>query len=280
MKLNSIPSVFQREENYRQIEKNGFLLLDAHIENEARLLREFISSNYKLTQQHFNYSLLENSFEENKIIRLRVFEILRDFYSKTFVNHKTLNESFLVKPGNTPEEFYLHQDFSYTEEKKFSAYNIWIPLTNVTEQNGAMFALAGSHRWFENYRSSSLPTARICTKNLAAEKIIKIEMNCGQVLLFNPAVFHGSYPNAGSENRVVVTATVTHRDASFLYYHQQENSGEAEVYELDEDAYLRELKSISMREKPNAPLLNRMRYEHHLVTEKELSEKANAGYDQ
>jgi hypothetical protein len=285
MLSNSGHSIFKESQSLQFAHTYGYLLIDAGIETEVDRLSRYITENFKLNYPYFSYSLLENSYEQNKTIRQAIREILTSFFETHFNNYKTLNESFLIKPANTSEELLLHQDFCYTDENNFAAYNVWIPLTDVNENNGAVFVLPGSHLWYKNYRSSSLPTSRISTKKFLASQIQKVQMKKGQVLLFHPALFHGSYPNITNQNRVIVTATVTHKNADFVYYHQEENHTEVEVYNLDDDAYLRELKAISMKARPNAPLKQKFAYKHFEITETELLAKANemgtsALYDQ
>jgi hypothetical protein len=268
-----------------QLAKIGYALVGDVPENSFTQLHAFVMDNLQGNKSYFSYSLIENSYEQNTIIRTIIREILTPFFKSHFNHYKTLNESFLIKPSNTSEELLLHQDFCYTDERTFAAYNVWIPLIDVNESNGAIFVLPGSHLWYKNYRSSSLPTSRISMKNFPSSQIQKVEMKRGQVLLFHPALFHGSYPNTTTQNRVVVTATVTHKNANFLYYHQEENSTETEVYCLHEDAYLRDLKTISMKARPHAPLKEKFTYKHFEITETELRAKANQmaetnGYDQ
>lgn len=265
--------------------KNGFAIIGEVAPPLILELNQFVQNYPNTTKNYFSYSLLENDFNTNLYIRNFFKEKLTNFYESWFSGFKTFNESFLIKPCSTSKELLLHQDFCYTDESKYAAYNVWIPLCDVNENNGAICVLPGSHLWYKNYRSSSLPTSRISMKNFPASQIQKVPMKKGQVLLFHPALFHGSYPNTTTQNRIVVTTTVTYKDASFLYYHQEENATETEVYCLHEDAYLRDLKTISMKVRPDAPMIDKFPYKHFEITETELLAKANEmaatnGYDQ
>lgn len=267
--------MFKSSSVQQTILRNGFALIDnVGLQNKTEQLQKYIVANFQFSEAAFYYSLLNNSFEQNKTLQKFIKEILNDFYETSFFEYRTFSESFLSKPPQTSEELLLHQDFCYTNENKFPAYNIWIPLMDVNENNGAIFVLPGSHLWYKNYRSSSLPTARISMKKFLSHQIVKVNMKRGQALLFHPALFHGSFPNNTSENRVIVTATITHKEADFLYYHREEKSDEVEVYRLDEDAYLRDLKTISAKARPNAPLIEKYAYHHHEITEAELRAKA------
>ncbi len=270
-----VPSFILSATVAQNLAHKGYAVLNAELFSETADMLNYIEENYGNNLPYFNYSLLECDFEKSKNIRHFFSKKLRNFYQQHFTDYRTLNESFLSKPGLLNEEFLLHQDFNYTDEKKFPSYNIWIPLTDVNENNGAMFVLPGSHLWFNNYRSASLPTSRISMKNFHEHQIEKIPMKPGQVLLFNPAVFHGSFANKTTQSRIVVTATVTHANADFLYYHQQPKDSHVEVILLSEDAYLRELKQIASQQRPSGKLIQQFNYNHKIITETELLEKAN-----
>jgi len=262
--------MFKSAELFQEISKAGFAVIDANLIEETEQLRAYISENFKISHPHFYYSLLENDFEQNKRICLHFKIILHSFYEANFTDYRTVTESFLVKPANTPDELLLHQDWCYTDEKKHSAYNIWIPLTDITEENGAMFFLPGSHLWFDNLRSASLPTARISSKIFSSEQIISVTLKKGQVLVFHPAIFHGSSPNLSSKHRVIVTATLLPKSAPFLYFQQGEATDEVKVFCLDDATLLRTLKTVAIRGNPDLPEERRINYTHHIITEAEL----------
>jgi len=51
----------------------------------------------------------------------------------------------------------VHQDMTLVDESKFSGINIWVPLVDLTEKNGVLQVLPGSHRIFPRYRGSTIP---------------------------------------------------------------------------------------------------------------------------
>ena len=253
--------------------QNGFAVIDANLLNEVDDLQDYIAAHFQFKGNDFYYSLLANTFEQNKVLQNSIRKILNNFYETQFTDYRTITESFLAKPANTSDELLLHQDWNYTDEKNFSAYNIWIPLTDVTKENGTLFFLKGSHLWFNNLRSATLPTARISMNNFSSAQIEMIIVKKGQALLFHPAVFHGSYPNHSSQNRIVVTSTLLPQEAPFLYYQKSETSNEVKVFQLNDDTFLKDLKTIAVGGNPGAPEINRLKYSHQVITDAELKGK-------
>lgn len=253
--------------------QNGFAVIDANLLNEVNELQKYIAEHFQFSGTDFYYSLLANTFEQNKVLQNSIKTILNNFYETQFTDYRTITESFLAKPANTSNELLLHQDWNYTDEEKFSAYNIWIPLSDVTEENGTLFFLKGSHLWFNNLRSATLPTARISMSNFSSSKIEAVNVKKGQALLFHPAVFHGSYPNHSLQNRIVITATLLSQHAPFLYYQQSDLPNEVKVFQLNDDAFLKDLKTIAVCGNPDAIEINRLKYSHQIISEAELKEK-------
>ncbi len=257
----------------QNLAQNGFAVINANLLAEVEELQNYIAEHFQFTGNDFYYSLLANTFEQNKVLQNSIRKILNSFYETQFTGCRTITESFLVKPANTFDELLLHQDWNYTDERNFSAYNIWIPLTDVTEENGTLFFLKGSHLWFNNLRSATLPTARISMNNFSSEQIETVIVKKGQALLFHPAVFHGSYPNHSLQNRIVVTATLLSKEAPFLYYQQSESPNEVNVFQLNDDTFLKDLKTIAVGGNPDAQEISRLKYSHQTITDTELKEK-------
>lgn len=258
--------------------RDGYLLLDAGLVDETDRIRDFIERGFALPDSGFYYSLMANDFEGNKAIRDFLRDTLTPFYETHFTTYRTVTESFLNKPAHTHDELFLHQDWCYTDEALYDAYNVWFPLDDVTAQNGALFFLPGSHKWFCNYRSGTFPTARISMREMTG-KVETVSMKRGQVLLFHPAVFHGSHPNTTAKNRPVATATVMDREAPFLFYAKNGSGQEAEVYRLPDEALLNGLEKLAMGGKPEGAPLQTLAYRHAELTAQDLVAKQVA-YDQ
>jgi ectoine hydroxylase-related dioxygenase (phytanoyl-CoA dioxygenase family) len=248
------------------LDRDGYAVLETG-------LIEQLDVNFKLSASDFYYSLLSNSYEDNIVLQRVISEALYSFYEKYFENYRTTTESFLAKPANTTTELLLHQDWCYTDEKIYSAYNLWIPLSDVTESNGAMIFLPGSHLWFDNIRSATLPTARINSKYFMDQGAKAVPLKKGQAIIFHPAVFHGSFPNMSAQNRVVVTVNMMSDNAPFLYF-QRDKDGEANVIQLDDDAFLRSLNTLAIGDVTGFPQIDTMKYNHKLISETDLIDQS------
>lgn len=232
-----------------QFDEQGFVLLKGVATEEVALLNAFIHSRNIRCGKDFYYSLLSHTYEDNLLIQKNIRQILQQFYNAWFRNYTMRNESFLVKPRNTGNELMLHQDWSYTDILKFTTGTIWIPLSAVGEENGTLILLPKSHRYFNQYISGSIPTLRMPSSAVPETLLLKPDLQPGDVVVFNPAVFHGSCPNLSGSDRIVVTATVFPREAPFIYAHKLASGAIARVA-LEDDAFLKSLAQLSVGDVP------------------------------
>jgi ectoine hydroxylase-related dioxygenase (phytanoyl-CoA dioxygenase family) len=220
----------------------GYVVLhfeDIQLINE---LNSFISLfEIDLPKNKFFYSLLNYTPYTRLKIRDKIKTILDAFYKQHFENFTSRNESFLSKPSKYKDEMYLHQDWTYTDIKNYISGTLWIPLQDVNEENGCVTILPKSHILFNQYISSSLPTVRIPFGELENTK--KIEMTKGQALLFNPLVFHGSFPNNSLQNRNVITSHIFTENSPYIYI-SKINEYKVKICNLEEDEVVLNLQGL------------------------------------
>lgn len=170
------------------------------------------------TSTSFYYSLLNNNKDNNVMISSLVIQQFKKALSSLLPRYRLLAGSFLIKPASDYSEFYLHQDWSYTDEKLFTPITAWSPLIDTSEKSGGMFFLEGSHNYFQTIRSKSYNTARFSLSEIGRENINGVDVQKGDILLFNPAIWHGSFPNTLPVSRKVFTCLLLPQDAPFYYY--------------------------------------------------------------
>lgn len=256
-----------------KLDRDGFAVVGELSQDAINSLNVLIPQVPLAAGSSFYYSLLNNDFQTNQLIQHQIQSALVAFFESHFHNYRTITESYLIKPAHTSDELFLHQDWCYTDEQLFKAYNVWIPMQDVNEENGALFFLPGSHTWFDTKRSGSLPTGRIAsTGESIHNSLVKCLAKKGEVVLFNPATFHGSFPNNSNTDRLIITTTVIDGYAPFLYY-QKENDETVTVYELADNFFLKGLETLAVGQTPDAPALKQINYCHQIVSENMLEEK-------
>jgi ectoine hydroxylase-related dioxygenase (phytanoyl-CoA dioxygenase family) len=75
----------------------------------------------------------------------------------------------------------------------------------------------------------------------------------GQALIYHPALFHGSYENKTSENRIAILVSLIEKSAPMQYFHATENN-EIEIYNFTPEYLLENLPTLEKGVKPQGIL--------------------------
>lgn len=175
----------------------------------------------------------------NRQYKLKVKNRLESFFApyitKYFDRVQRVNHVFIVKePGETT--FKVHQDWNVVDESQFYALNVWIPLHDVNEDNGAMWLLPGSQNIDRKIRGSGYLFPNYAPHFDLLEKNAKnIPLKAGQAVVFNVSMIHGSPANHSAENRKSAVFTVFHEEADMNIYFQKSEDDELELHKPHPD---------------------------------------------
>lgn len=173
--------------------------------------------------EKFTYSLLALELEERKEVSVLVRDFFEHKLHEKFDDFKFISGSFLIKPSLDQSILSLHQDWSYVWQNRFPIYTCWSPLMDTDEMSGSLFFLKGSHQYFNNFRSKDYETARINALDAFGSKLVSLVVKRGDLVLFNPSVFHGSYPNLQNIQRIAITCLAMPSEAEVLYFSKLNN---------------------------------------------------------
>ena len=262
-------SLFILPKVQNKFDEEGYVVLNLFSPNQIDNLIDITSIVDIQSVSDFFYSLIELPSSQNKQIHESISSVILPALDNIFINYRNIAASFLVKPGNTMSELMLHQDWCYTDETEYNTITCWIPLCDVNEDNGAVFLIPGSHK-FINIRSASYPTERILSSEIGNRNCLPINLNVGQMLCFNPAIWHGSYPNKKNINRSVVTTIIMSNEAPFLYF-QKQNDQNCDVYELNDDCFENYLNKMAYGTLPDGLIkVRNINYKHEPIKAEEV----------
>ncbi len=95
-----------------------------------------------------------------------------------------------------------HQDQAYWGGA--TKYSGWIALEDATPENGCLRVIPGSHRRTRDHasvRDARGFTNRVSDEELKGERMVDVEMSCGDVLVFHDRLLHSSHPNRSGRDR-------------------------------------------------------------------------------
>lgn len=179
--------------------------------------------------------------------------ILAAACERNFKNYRAVNQQFIVKLKGEETTFPVHQDWSIVDESKYTSFNIWVPLQDVNENNGAMWILKKSHNINRPIRGAGylFPNYGPILEELKKRATL-FSMKAGEALIFFLNTIHGSPANQSEDARVVIQSAILPQEASFQIYHQPQPGLPLEVHHPQDDFTYRyeRLREDSMMKAP------------------------------
>lgn len=237
-------ALFKSPELQSAFEKNGFVKLPLLSRDEVDFLRSFyLNSNFdNKIEGGFHISLDNKNAELVTEVGVEIKKVLEPKANEIFDRGQVFTASFVIKEPGLQNIVPPHQDWTFVDEQEFCSVTMWTPLVDVTEENGALGVIPGSHKLFDHVRSSPSPQS----KSPLADHIFTlfpfveiVEMKAGETLIFNNKLIHASPPNLTNEPRIAVGIGVTQEEAQLKHFYQVPNSDPVmlEIYNVDKSFY-------------------------------------------
>jgi hypothetical protein len=249
-------SRFKNPQLEEEFTRNGYAMIKGFLsEGEVAKLFDLFSSLYTgdATQQGFWNSLYNIDREKGLEVSKEILAVLQSHIEEHFENYCTPIGTFMVKRPNPESASDIHRDYSSLDETEFQYRNLWIPLVDVTADNGALFVLEGSHKIFNQVLPMFTPWPYEHHRDLLHRHIKTILANAGDLVVYQDRTLHGSKPNFTDKPRPVVHLGIFPPEAQLCYHHLNENR-EVEVYHVSQEFYFKgnfkeDLKSIPLHKK-------------------------------
>ncbi len=156
-----------------------------------------------------------------------------------FDDYVSLAATFIVKTG--PDSIiYDHTDDCLVDESLYTSVNIWSPLVDTDEINGAVRVLPGSHKIPNPFRGFGIPYRFWDYHQVYVPKMITCPMKAGEALVYDPRLIHNSLPNmSGKDRPAVITGVIPKEATPIAFFHYPGlNEGEFEEFEVNLDFWL------------------------------------------
>jgi ectoine hydroxylase-related dioxygenase (phytanoyl-CoA dioxygenase family) len=269
---------FRDEALHEQFNRNGYVILDLLSASEVAALRGeherlMKSKDEGRSREHLYESSRTHNLDWNLEVSATIQRALSPAIDRVFQNYELFGGTFLLKVPKVSTLLPLHQDWTVVDEDRYQSLFVWCPLVDTGPANGGLFVLPGSHAYFQNYRSGSMPSRRILPEGKIKEHIVDVVLPAGHVIAYSDRLFHGSYGNTTDQPRIVATGRVNQREAELLYYHKVD-ADRVDVIKASPTFYLRDGEGLDRGELPaGAEAIRTLSYRYEPVTEQDLVAK-------
>lgn len=228
--------MIQDQINSKQFSKNGYVEISQLIsEDSAKKLLNYCQNEISDNGEGFYSSIWKVDVKK----RTKDFEIIQDLIwnkiSSQFPDYKLVMANFMIKKNNNQSSLGLHQDWTFTEEKKFKSLNIWIPLVDITSNNGPLTFIKHSNKIDNSIRGKNIEQmfeqgVSILEKNFKKSFLTKT----GDALIFDTRMIHFSPPNTTDTTRIAISLVIVKKEAELIHYYKK-NKSDAEVFKISID---------------------------------------------
>jgi len=260
--------VFKDLSAHQKFNQNGFLVtsfLDA-ITVEALLE---IANNFEVDTNHAFYS---TSYHQDLNLKKQVDEkvkgLVEEKINTLFKDYQYLGSAFLYKQPGDNSIMPPHQDWTVVDETQASSITIWIPLTDLTQENGAIQCIPKSHKKFDFLRAPSVPFAYQNHNDLIIDKMETQFLKQGEAFIFNHRLVHASPPNLSNKSRIALAiGLIPQNEPLFMYYR---NNGSIKKYKMPSDMFIRYPEVA--KEPTIGEFISEEKFEEKIMTENEVKE--------
>jgi len=210
----------------------------------------------------------------SKKVHTDIKDVLHEELEFWFHNYKPVN-AYVVKVPGQKSFVPIHQDVAAIDELKFSTLNVWIPLQDVTIDNGVMYVVPRSHYIFSPYRGANVDAL---SKNIETELrpyFKPLYLKKGQALFFDSRMFHFSPPNLSDSNRIITVCRIFPKEAKMISYYKDpsKDDGTIEIWQCQDDYLLNKNGYDDNARPPHAKLIGQKKVDTSPISREEFDKR-------
>jgi hypothetical protein len=221
----------------KELSEKGFVVVPFLNENEVDALTAFYYGRHDRALD----GMYATAHTPDISLRMAMNDFIKEQFKRPiaefFCNANALGGSFIAKGKGERGTLHPHQDWNIVDESQFRSFNIWVPLVDLHEHNGAIQIIPGSHLWDLTFRSGNIPFAYQDQIDKINTQLQPLYMKKGEALIYDHRLIHASGTNETDEIRLAAVFGIIPDEAEMRYYHQKDRET-IEVYESNKEFFL------------------------------------------
>ena len=257
--------IFQQNDPEDTINRNGFVIIPFLEKSEIEKLTAIYTEKVEDLGADFFMSLWTKNIKRRREVDDAIRAVFLPKLSHILADYKCVIASFGVKKPTVSSAWFVHQDDSFIDENEARSVSVWVPLTDVTAQNGALQVIEASHLKFDGPRAPTLLDPYDDYREVLRQHFMTTQpMLAGEALFFDHRLIHASAPNLSDQIRLISVAVMAPRESDVIFYYRNETDppGKVEMLKLTDNYY----QEFPLGDKPTGPGVSHLRYINHVNT--------------
>lgn len=213
----------------------GYVVIQLLNNQEVESLRDFYLSFGDSSGQSAFTTFACNEVDYRRGVDRAIKQIVGRHAERLFPAYRPFWGNFFTKPAGAAA-MPLHADLQYVDESEHISLNIWCPLVDTDDDNGALGVVPGSHLVHPQIRGTGLP--QYYTREagaIVAEHGRLLRLRAGEAVIYDHRLLHYSNPNVTGEQRLAATLIAVPRDAELLHFHCESEESPITKYVLEDE---------------------------------------------
>lgn len=175
------------------------------------------------------YTLYSKDLDYRERMHNAIAKILKPKLDEYFSDYKNIVNTFINKLSGPESEFVTHQDMTGLDEFKYTAISVWIPMQDMTLENGPLAVIEKSHWFFSPYRGVTFPFPFKKIINSTKKYLKPILLKAGEAIVFDARMIHNSLGNSSGKDRLAVLCGIFPKEADFITCYKDESDPKSHI---------------------------------------------------
>ncbi len=227
-----------KDDSYdNMLRQEGYTVVPFLNEQEVEVLKGLFFNSHPVSKEGLYATAHSDNFDFKKKLNDGILHEFGRALEQTFFECHPLGGSYIVKYKGDKGVLFPHQDWNIVDEEFFRSFNIWVPLVDTNETNGAISVLPRSHKIIKSYRGVNIPDPFYKSNSYAWKFHETLNMKAGEALIYDHALLHASAINQTDEPRIAVVFGIISEKAEMRYYYME--NGKVAEYESSVEFFFR-----------------------------------------
>lgn len=229
--------ILKNQELEKTLLNRGYVIVPFFDKDAINQLIKLHKKSSLVSKKEIYANTHSSDIEFKKQYNNAIKEIYKPFVEKYFIEPLILGGSIIAKPVGGGVS-HPHLDWSLVEEGPYRSCNVWVPLVDLTKNNGAIEVLPGSHKLGKTYRGPNIPDRTNDLQEFFWKTMTTLYMKAGEALIYDHRLIHGSKDNLSDTIRYASACAVTNMSANLRLFYLDEKTKNIEVFEGENTEHL------------------------------------------
>jgi hypothetical protein len=203
------------------LETEGYVTVPFLNEGEVQTLVSIYNANHPNGKEGLYATAHSDSYEFKKRLNDEILKQFMRAINELFYQCRPLGGSYIVKYKGEKGVLFPHQDWNIVDEDYFRSFNIWVPLVDTNEENGAISVLPKSHKLVKSFRGVNIPDPFMKINGYTWKFHKTLNMKAGEALIYDHRLLHASIINQTDKPRLAVVFGIIPEQAEMKYFYME-----------------------------------------------------------